>query len=126
MKRSWIGFILLLVLLVAGLFATWEMTEIHEPIEAQLLQAAHWASLEDWKTAGRFFEKARENWKESEHFRACFADHNPVEDIDAAFAMLEVYCAAREETAFSGACRDLARRVAAVGEAHELVWWNLL
>ena len=126
MKRSWSGFFLLLVLLLAGLFSAWQMTGIHEPIEAQLLQAAYWASVEEWKTAGKFFEKARESWKNSEHFRSCFADHNPVEDIDAAFAMLEVYCTAREEITFQAACRDLARKVAAVGEAHKLVWWNLL
>jgi len=126
MKRSWIGFILLLVLLAAGLFSTWRMTSIHEPIEVYLSQSAHWASQEDWESAELFFQKAKTNWKKTEHFRACFADHNPVEDIDAAFAMLEVYCNAREETAFQAACRDLARRVAAVGEAHELVWWNLL
>ena len=126
MKRSWMGFILLLVLLGAGLFTTWQMTAIHEPIEAQLLQSAYWASLEDWETATLFFQKAQKNWKKSEHFRACFADHGPVEDIDAAFAMLKVYCAGEEAMAFEGACRELARKVAAMGEAHELVWWNLL
>ena len=124
MKRSWLGFLLLLVLLAAGLFSTWKMTSIHEPIEVYLSQAAYWASLEDWDTADLFFQKAKTNWNRNGHFRACFADHNPVEDIDAAFALLEVYCAAREDTAFAGSCRDLARRVAAVGEAHELVWWN--
>ena len=124
MKRSWLGFLLLLVLLAAGLLTTRNMTEIHEPIEAQLLQAAYWSALEDWETAESFFQKAEQNWKQSEHFRACFADHDPVEDIDAAFALLKVYCAAREETAFEGGCRELARRAAAVGEAHEAVWWN--
>lgn len=126
MKRSWIGFILLLVLLAASLFTTWKMTAIHEPIEAQLQQAAYWSSLDDWETAELFFQKAEKNWKKTEHFRACFADHNPVEEIDAAFAMLKVYCTAREEIAFAGGCRDLARKAAAVGEAHELVWWNFL
>ena len=126
MKRSWIGFVLLLALLAASLFTTRKMTGIHEPIEAQLLQAAYWSSLEDWETAGLFFQRAEKNWKKAEHFRACFADHNPVEDIDAAFAMLKVYCAAEEETAFAGACRELSRKVAAVGEAHQLVWWNFL
>ena len=71
-------------------------------------------------------KRTEKNWKKSEQFRACLADHNPIEDIDAAFAMLEVYCAAEEETAFEGACRELARKVAAVGEAHALVWWNVL
>lgn len=126
MRRSWIGFFLLLVLLLLGLFATRKMQAIHEPIAVQLQQAAYWSSLEDWETAEAFFQRAEKNWKKSERFRACLADHNPIEDIDAAFAMLEVYCAAEEETAFEGACRELARKVAAVGEAHGLVWWNLL
>lgn len=126
MKRSWMGFLLLLVLLLLSLFTTRKMAAVHAPIEAQLLQAAHWSSLEDWETAGAFFQKAEKNWKAAEHFRACFSDHTPVEDIDAAFAMLKVYCAAEEATAFEGSCRDLARKVAAVGEAHALVWWNLL
>ena len=80
MKRSWLGFLLLLVLLAAGLLTTRNMTEIHEPIEAQLLQAAYWSALEDWETAESFFQKAEQNWKQSEHFRACFADHDPVEE----------------------------------------------
>lgn len=125
MKRSWMGFGLLLVLLAASLFTTRKMTAIHEPIAVQLQQAAYWSSKEDWDTAARFFQRAETNWKKSEHFRSCFADHNPIEDIDAAFAMLRVYCEAEEQTAFESACRNLARKVAAVGEAHELKWWNL-
>jgi len=124
MKRSWMGFVLLLILLLLGLFSTWKMKTIHEPIQVQLQQAAYWSSMEDWETAEAFFQRAEKNWRKSENFRACFADHNPIEDIDAAFAMLQVYCAAEEETAFEGACRELARKVAAVGEAHALVWWN--
>ena len=126
MRRSWMGFFLLLALLLLSLFATRKMQAIHEPIAVQLQQAAYWSSLEDWETAEAFFQRAEKNWKKSEQFRACLADHNPIEDIDAAFAMLEVYCAAEEETAFEGACRELARKVAAVGEAHALVWWILL
>ena len=126
MKRSWIGFSLLIVLLVLSLIVTGFMTRIHESIELDLNQASRCVMMGDWEGAELFHRRAFRTWKKWEHFRACFADHTPVEDIDAAFAMLEVYCNAREETAFQAACRDLARRVAAVGEAHELVWWNLL
>ena len=47
-------------------------------------------------------------------------------DTDGDFKLLKVYCAARESASFAGGCLQLARQVAAVGEAHELVWWNLL
>lgn len=126
MKRSWIGFTLLILLLLGSILTTWAMPRIHEPVEADLLQAAARAIEGDWEKTEHFFLEAEKEWKEWEHFRACFADHNPVEEIDAAFDQLKVYCSAREEAAFAGFCRDLARKVAAVGEAHELVWWNLL
>ena len=80
MKRSWIGFALLLVLLAGGIAATWG---------------------------------------------TCFADHTPMEEIDALFAQVEVYAAAREETDFAAGCAALSRKVEAMGLAHGASWWNL-
>ena len=40
MKRSWIGFALLLVLLAGGIAATWGMAKCHEPIARDLENAA--------------------------------------------------------------------------------------
>ena len=125
MKRSWIGFILLVTLLLGCLLVTNRMVKIHEPIESKLLQSAQTAMEGNWQQAQDLFHHAEADWKEKAHFRGCFADHSPVEEVDAAFAMLQVTCAARDPVAFAGGCRSLARQVAAVGEAHELVWWNL-
>ena len=126
MTRSWIGLILLLVLLAGGLLTTWAMSRLHEPVEADLKQAAECAILGDWVNADKFFSQARIRWEKWEHFRASFADHTPVEEIDSKFAMLEVYCVAQEDVAFAAGCCELARLTAAVGEAHGLVWWNML
>ena len=125
MKRSWFGFFLLLVLLAGSILVTRIMVRIHEPIAADLDSASESALEADWIRANHFFREAEAKWTKWEHVRSCFADHNPVEEIDGAFAMLQVYCNARETLAFAGGCCDLARKVAAVGEAHELVWWNL-
>lgn len=126
MKRSRIGFALLMVLLTSGILVTRKMVRIHDPIERQLQQAAQYALNGNWEQAETFFRKADDSWKRMEHFRSCFADHNPVEEIDGNFELLAVFCSSRERIAFAGGCRELARKVAAVGEAHELVWWNLL
>ena len=125
MKRSWVGFVLLLLLLLGSVFSARSMIRVHEPIEEKLQQAARCAMDGDWHRAEAFFRQAQEDWEASEHFRSCFADHNPAEEIDGDFKLLQVYCAAREGISFSGGCLQLARQVAAVGEAHELVWWNL-
>lgn len=126
MKRSWIGFALLMALLLGGILVTRKMVRSHDPIERQLQQAAQYALNGNWEQAESFFRKADDSWKRMEHFRSCFADHNPVEEIDGNFELLAVFCRSRERIAFAGGCRELARKVAAVGEAHELVWWNLL
>ena len=126
MKRSWIGFALLTVMLLCGILVTRQMQKIHGPIEVQLQQAAQCALEDNWERAEGFFREAEDSWVKWEHFRSCFADHNPVEEIDGDFEMLKVFCGCRDRVAFAGGCRELARKVAAVGEAHELVWWNLL
>ena len=126
MKRSWFGFVMLLGLLLGSVLSSRAMVRIHGPMEEKLQLSAQCALDGDWHQAEAFFRQAQENWKKSEHFRSCFADHTPVEEIDGDFELLKVYCASRETVSFCGGCLQLARQVAAVGEAHELVWWNLL
>lgn len=126
MKRSWIGFALLVLLLMAGLAVTWAMDAIHDPIAEDLAQAAECALLGDWANAERFSRQAEESWEKWEHFRACFADHTPVEEVSAGFAEVHAYRAAEEHADFAAACGSLAEKVEAVGDAHGLFWWNVL
>jgi hypothetical protein len=126
MKRSWMGFVLLVLLLSGSLLVTRQMVRIHDPIGEDLREAARCALEEDWDRADAFFRKAEDSWERWEHFRGCVADHNPVEEIDGDFEILKVFCHTRDRVAFAGGCRELARKVTAVGEAHQLVWWNLL
>lgn len=126
MKRSWIGLIFLLVLLAAAIGTTIFMDKIHQPVASDLRQAAQCAQSGDWVNADGFSQRAWEHWDKWNHFRACFADHTPMEEIDAAMEELKVYLSAREEVAFAASCQELARKVEAMGEAHGLLWWNLL
>lgn len=124
MKRCWIGFILLLVLLAGCLAVTFAMTRLHENMETDLKQAAGYSLAGNWENAELYTNKARKSWEKWAHFRACFADHTPTEEIDADFEALAVYLQAREEISFPATCLSLSRQIAAVGEAHALVWWN--
>jgi len=126
MKRSWMGAGLLMVLLAVGIWSAWGMVTVHGPLETMLDRAAEQALREDWESAGYLFQQAKDCWESRETFRACFADHTPVEEIDGEFALLEVYIQTREVTPFAAGCREMARKIAAVGEAHELDMKNLL
>ena len=126
MKRCWIGFGILGALLVLSLLATGFMTRVHEDSVLDLEQSARSALLGDWDSVQLFLRKAGNHWDKWEHLRACLMDHGPAEDIDAAFAELEVYVLAKEATAYRAACAALVCRLEALGSAHAPVWWNLL
>ena len=125
MKRSWFGLILLTLLLGSGLLVTWLMGSVHKPVSRDLITAGEYALAGDWEQAETLFWQAQSCWEEKEKLRACFADHSPMEEIDACFAQLEIYCRMKEETAFAAACGETARKVEAMGEAHGLKWENL-
>ena len=126
MKRCWFGAGLLIVLLAVSLGVTWGMDKIHEPISADLKQAAECAELGDWHNAEIFSRRAEADWNKWEHFRACFADHTPTEEVGAELAAMETARQERETVDFAASCARAAKMVQAVGDAHALCWWNLL
>lgn len=125
MKRSWFGFILLLILLALALTVTWVMGQIHRPVVQDLRQAADLALAEDWEGADAAAQRAKSQWQLWANVRLCFADHTPVEDIDSMFGALEAYEAEKETADFAAACLQLKEKVDAVGQAHGLSLWNL-
>lgn len=126
MKRCWFGVGLLAVLLAVSLGVTWGMGRIHRPIAAELNQAAECAELGDWANAEAFSRRAEESWEKWEHFRACFADHTPTEEVGAELAAMAQNRQERETAEFAASCARAAKMVQAVGDAHGLYWWNLL
>ena len=126
MTRGIIGILILVLLLAAGLFVQWTMVSLQAPITGELIQAAQAAAREDWATAKRHQETAQRGWGRAWRLTAAFADHQPMEDVDSLFARLPIYAAEEETAEFAAGCRELARRVKAMYEAHSLTWWNLL
>lgn len=126
MKRCWFGVGLLVVLLAVSLAVTWGMREIHRPIAADLNQAAECAKLGDWVNAESFSRRAEESWHKWEHFRDCFADHTPTEEVSAELSAMAASRQERETAEFAASCARAAKMVQAVGDAHGLYWWNLL
>lgn len=126
MKRVWFGAGLLIVLLIVSLGVTWGMGRIHKPIATDLNQAAQSAQLGDWHNAEVLSRRAEQGWEKWEHFRACFADHTPTEEVSAELAAMKAARQQRETADFAASCARAAKMVKAVGDAHALCWWNLL
>jgi len=126
MKRGWIGLALLAFLLAGGCLSSYFMARWHEPLEETMDRAAEQAQAGNWEQAEAFSREAEEQWERRWHISAAFADHGPMEEIDSLFAQLEVYGDQRETLGYCALCRELARELGAMGEAHVPNWWNLL
>lgn len=126
MKRGWFGAGLLLGLLLLGILSSRFMKTVHQPLSEALTQASDLALAGDWEQAAAIQRQAHAAWEDAWNFSAAFADHGPMEDIDSLFSQLEVYLAAGDRVGFSAACASLSQQIEAVGDAHELNWWNLL
>lgn len=119
MSRFRIGVGLLLVLLVVCVLSQVRMGAIQKPIAAEVDRARLYAAQEDWTRAGAAVADARRAWEKNRTFVAALADHQPLEDIECLFDMLETYAGDRDKTEFRSACADLSRRILAVKEAQE-------
>lgn len=126
MNRSWFGFALLLLLLALALIASWSMEQIHKENAEWLEQAAVLALADNWSGAVQKISDVRHNWTRWKLLRSALADHTPMEAIEASFSSLELYCARQELLPFAALCRELARQMDAMGDAHRLKAENLL
>ncbi|MBO7253176.1 MAG: DUF4363 family protein [Oscillospiraceae bacterium] len=126
MKRSWFGFILLILLLILSLVASYAMDQIHEEAANHLQQASQLGMSGNWPAAAYQIALVRHQWERWHFLRSVLADHTPIEAIEEGFSGLEVYGEGRERIAFAALCRELAQQMKALADAHRLNLHNLL
>lgn len=126
MKRFWIGITVLAVLLASGSAVSFFMERYHRPISHELAQAAQAAAGGRLERAAALAKNAHTRWLRCRDFTAAFADHTVLEEMDALFAEIDVYAAARDSISFAAACAHLSELAQAVSESHLPKWQNLL
>lgn len=124
--RESVGAVILSILLIAGLFTSRNMEKSHWEISQRLEDAAWFALTENWEDARQAAAAAETQWKRCRNRNSLLSDHTPMEQIDALFARVGIFSAARNGEEFAAACAELSRYVQAMGEAHCLTWQNLL
>ena len=124
--RELTGIALLVLLLLGGLLAAWDMSCQHEKISAMLEDSAWLALSGQWENARETAEGAKAEWERRQKIRAALADHTPLEEIDGLFAEMTVFAASEEQTEFARTCAALARRMKALADSHKASWWNIL
>ena len=124
--RELLGVAILALLLVAGLLSAWYLNRQMESM-ASTAEDSSWLALSgQWENAREQIGVARQDWEKGWRFRAAFADHTYLEEIDGLFQELTVYSAAGERTEFARICVLLAERLEAIAFSARLSWWNVL
>ena len=126
MARGYIGAAVLVVFLVLGFAVSVAMDNAHEPACDLLTQAADMTLAGNFEEAIPLAMEAKDRWEQAWNGTAVVADHSPMDDVDALFAEMVTFAESGEQPHFASCCRELAKRVQAVSEAHKFSWWNVL
>ena len=126
MARGWIGAAVLVVFLILGFVVSGAMDNAHNPASNLLTQAADMTLMGNFEKAIPLAMEAKYRWEQAWNGTAAVADHSPMDDVDALFAEMMTFAESGEEPHFASCCRELAKRVQAVSEAHRFSWWNVL
>ena len=126
MARGYIGAAVLVVFLILGFVVSGAMDNAHTPACELLTQAADMTLAGEFDGAIPLAMEAKSRWEKSWNGTATVADHSPMDDVDALFAEMVTFAESGEEPHFASCCRELAKRVQAVAEAHRFSWWNVL
>lgn len=126
MKRIYLGIGLSLAILLAGLWASAFLSGALPPVSEKLETASRMALSGDLPGGYDAARDARAQWKKQWFRTAAFADHTPMDEIDADFAMLDAYAQTDSPAAFAARCARLSALIDAAADTHRLTWWNFL
>ena len=124
--RLWLGIIILLLLLGAGLGIAYGATVLYPPMAELLEEAADNTLGEKFETGTKQGLEAKALWEKYRNLTATVADHTPMEEIDHLFVEMAVYAEADEAPHFAACCAQLAAMIRDICEARKLSLWNLL
>ena len=125
-KRFYFGLGLLIFFLILGLISSMILTNATIPLSHQLEQAAQEALSGSMEEGIFLADQANKAWESAWHGTAMVADHAPMDEIDSLFAQMDIYAKAGDPLHFGSYCARLSELVAAIADAQELNWWNLL
>ena len=126
MGKGWLGAGLLVVFLIFGICLSAAADNACLPTEDLLKQAAEKTLSGDFVEGIALGKEAQSRWEGQWNAIAAIADHEPMDEVDALFAEMEVYATTGEQPHFAACCEALAQRIHAFADAHRFSWWNVL
>ena len=114
MKRCWFGAGMLVLLLIAGLTASFAMGNFQKKLGVDVAKSAE-ISMYDREEAQKKVEEVLKKWKKTRSLAAGLADHEPMNQADVLFALLTPEA---ETAAFRENALQLAEILRQLGQSH--------
>ena len=124
MKRVWIGAGLLAALLAAGFLAAFALEGLAAG-GTRLDRAGELALAGRWEEAEELIDDVEDEWEDRRWLLVALADHEVIEDMDAALAQLDALVDHRDAAACHALCSALGKKMEAIGKANSLTLENL-
>lgn len=125
-RRFYLGLGILVLFLGLGLFVSFGLARIHEPVAESFSYAARQALDGNLSEGIELAQRAEDRWQRFRKATASVADHTPMDEIESLIAEMEVFAQAQDAEHFAACCAQLARMVQSVAEAHDPGWENIL
>ena len=126
MKRAWFGGGLMVALLVLAVALYLLPGRVNGEIAQQMRSAAEYAEKEDWENARAVSGGCEERFFRLRKFSAAFADHAPLEQMEALFLQLRIYEKQKNAVSYAAAAVELSVLAEEVAESFSLHWWTFL
>ena len=122
MKRCYLGAAVLLGILILGFFTSRWMQRHYNDLENRM-EEAMW---EDPETLMALAEEIRQDWSRGQLLTAVLADHQHLEEVEAAFSQLGPAAARRDQAEYTRLCLEIAHIFQLLAEEQQLNLKNLL
>ena len=122
MKRCYLGAAVLLGILILGFFTSRWMQRHYQDLENRM-QKAMW---EDPETLMVLAEEIRQDWSRGQLLTAVLADHQHLEEVEAAFSQLGPATARRDQAEYTRLCLEITHIFQLLAEEQQLNLKNLL
>ena len=126
MSRLYIGILLLVFLLVAGIVVSLLMPRYHLPVAEKLYLAAELCARGKTEAATVAFAQAQMLWEKHRSFTSSVCDHEPQDDIDALLAMAAYRARTGQWEEFGACCARLAVMTEDMSKLHGLSFSQIL
>ena len=120
------GLGILVLFLGLGLFVSFGLARVHEPVSESFSHAAREALDGNLSEGISLAQQAESRWQRYQKVTASVADHTPMDEIERLIAEMEVFAQAGDAKHFAACCAQLARMVKSVADAHSPGWENIL